>query len=132
MKGKGVIMLDYLINYGVERHVVDYQDIDINDRLMLQEQINTVRKSYSKLLALLDDIQGKYLDVTSRLASKSKEIITEYQGSRTNIAFNTNDDYIELEAEQQALKSGMNMINAQIDYCKNDLRILNSVFYNKF
>lgn len=125
-------MLDYLINYGVQRHNFDYQDIDINDRLALQDQINEVRKNYSKLLSLLDDVQGKYLDCAARLAKKSKEIISEYEGARTNAAFNTNDEYLMLEAEQQALKNGMNMINAQIDYCKSDLRILNSVFYNKF
>lgn len=125
-------MLDYLINYGVKRHEFNYDDIDINDRLALQDQINTVRRNYSQLLSLLDDVQGKYLDCNARLAKKSKEIINEAQGSRTNAVFATNDEYLELEAEQQALKSGMNMINAQIDYCKNDLRILNSVFYNKF
>lgn len=127
-----MIMLDYLVNYGVQRHNFDYQDIDINDRLMLQEQINTVRSNYSKLLTLFDSIQSKYLDCTAKLAKKSKEIIGESQGVRNNTAFSTNDEYLELEAEQLALKSGMNMVNAQIDYCKNDLRILNSVFYNKF
>lgn len=125
-------MLDYLINYGVKKHNMDYQDIDINDRLALQDQINEVRKNYSKLLNLLDDVQSKYLDCNSRLAKKSKEIIIEAQGTRSNAAFSSNDEYLEIEAEQQALKSGISMINAQIDYCKNDLRILNSVFYNKF
>lgn len=125
-------MLNYLVNYGVKKHTLDYQDIDINDRLALQDQINEVRRNYSNLLALLDDVQGKYLDCTARLSIKSKEIIAEAQGARTNAVFATNDEYLELEAEQLALKSGMNMINAQIDYCKNDLRILNSVFYNKF
>lgn len=125
-------MLNYLVNYGVKKHTLDYQDIDINDRLALQDQINEVRRNYSNLLALLDDVQGKYLDCTARLSIKSKEIIAEAQGARTNAVFATNDEYLELEAEQLALKSGMNMVNAQIDYCKNDLRILNSVFYNKF
>lgn len=91
-----------------------------------------MRKNYSNLLSLLDDVQGKSLDCTSRLSKKSKEIISESTNSRNNSLFTTNDEYLEIEAEMQALKSGMNMINAQIDFCKNDLRILNSVFYNKF
>lgn len=125
-------MLDYLVNYGVKKFEVDYDDIDINDRLMLQDQINAVRKNYSSLLALMDDVQGKYLDCCARLAQKSKEILGDVSGNRTNIALKTDEDYIALEAEQEALKTGIYMIKDQIDYCKNDLRILNSVFYNKF
>ena len=125
-------MLEYLINYGVKKHTVDHSDIDINDRLALQDQINQVRRNYSDLLSLFDDVQSKSLDCTARLSRKSKEIISEGQGTRNNAAFITNDEYLEIDAEMQALKSGMTMINAQIDFCKNDLRILNSVFYNKF
>lgn len=125
-------MLNYLINYGVKKHEIKYEDIDINDRLMLQEQINQVRRNYSQLLELLDEVQGKYLECSNKISKKSKELIQNNDGSRNNTIFTTNDEYLELEAEQLALKNGMNMINAQIDYCKSDLRILNSVFYNKF
>lgn len=125
-------MLEYLINYGIKKQTVEHIDIDINDRLSLQDQINQVRRNYSSLLTLLDDVQGKSLDCTARLSKKSKEIISESSTSRNNSIFNTNDGYLEIDAEMQALKSGMNMINAQIEFCKNDLRILNSVFYNKF
>lgn len=125
-------MFDYLINYGIQKTTIDYFDLDVNDRLQLEGQINLVRKNYNKLLTLLDDIQGKYLDCTAKLSKRAKELIGEGTGTRNNNIFMSDDDYVSLEAEQQALKSGMNMINAQIDYCKNDLRILNSVFYNKF
>lgn len=127
-------MLDYLVNYGVKKHSVNYEDIDVNDRLALQDQINEVRRNYSNLLKLLDDVQGKYLDCKNRLSRKSKEIISDckVQGIRANEVFATDDDYLSLEAEEQALKSGLQMINNQIEYCKSDLRILNSVFYNKF
>lgn len=125
-------MFEYLTNYGVQRYEIDYSDLDINDRLMLQNQINDVRKSYFKLLKLLDDIQSKYLQCTAKLSKRSKEIIASNENIRGNSAFNSDDEYIALEAEQQALKNGMSMVNAQIDFCKNDLRILNSVFYNKF
>ena len=53
-------------------------------------------------------------------------------GTRLNQELSTNDEYIQLEAEQKALTVGVSLINGQIDYCKNDLRILNSVFYAKF
>ena len=127
-------MLDYLVNYGVKKHTISYEDVDINDRLALQDQINDVRRNYSKLLKLLDDVQGKYIDCKNRLSRKSKEIISDckLQGIRANEVFATDDEYLELEAEAEALKSGLQMINNQIDFCKSDLRILNSVFYNKF
>lgn len=125
-------MFDYLINYGIERHQVNYEDLDVNDRLMLQDQINKVRKNYSNLLNLLDNVQEKYLTVTKKLTNRSKEIIENSNGTRVNNIYACDDEYIALDAEQQALKTGMQMINAQIDFCKNDLRILNSVFYNKF
>lgn len=125
-------MFDYLVNYGIKKHQINHDDLDINDRLMLQEQINKVRKNYSSLLNLLDDVQERYLNVSKKLTNRSKEIIESSNGTRVNNIYSSDDEYISLEAEQQALKTGMQMINAQIDFCKNDLRILNSVFYNKF
>lgn len=125
-------MLDYLINYGVKRHVIEYEDIDITDKLNLQDQINKVRKEYFQLLSLLDDVQKRYLDVTNSLSKRSKELIQENTSSRNNAIFSSDDEYVSLEYEQLALKNGMNMINSQIEFCKSDLKILNSVFYNKF
>lgn len=122
-------MFEYLTHYGVQKQQMNYRDIDINDRLLLEEQINESRKQYSNLLNLLDEIQGKYIQCSAQMAIRSKEIIS---AGGKNSAFSTDDNYIELEAEMTALKSGMNMVNANIEYCKNDLRILNSVFYNKF
>lgn len=125
-------MFEYLLNYGINKHTVDYEDLDINDRLALQDQINNVRKNYHNMLSLLDYVQGKYLECTEKLSKRTKDIISEQQGTRNNSVFNSDDEYLALEAEQTALKNGMTMINAQIDFYKNDLRILNSVFYNKF
>lgn len=125
-------MLDYLTNYGIQKHSIDYEDIDINDRLLLQDQINQARKNYSKLLSLLDDVHNKYLICIEKIAKRSKDVIGQNSGTRLNNAFSTDDEYLTLDAEAQALKSGMTMINAQIDFYKNDLKILNSVFYNKF
>ena len=125
-------MFEYLVNYGIKKHTFDYSDIDVNDRLMLQDQINEVRRNYSQLLKLLDDVQGKILECNAKLSKRSKELVSENEGTRINVLLNQDDEYLTLEAEQQALKTGASMINAQIDFCKNDLRILNSVFYNKF
>lgn len=125
-------MLDYLVNYGIQKTNIDFDDIDINDRLQLQEQINTVRSNYKKLLNLLDDIQGKYLECSNDLSARTKELIISNEGVKNNSMFMMDDAYMVLEAKQEALKTGMSMVNSQIEYCKSDLRILNSVFYNKF
>lgn len=125
-------MLDYLINYGVETKSLEYEDIDVNDRLLLQDQINTARKNYARCLKLLDEIQGKYVECSKELTKRVKQISMDPATSRLNTALQNDDKYIELESEQTAYKIGIDMVKNQIDYYKNDLRILNSVFYNKF
>lgn len=125
-------MLDYLINYGVETKSLEYEDIDVNDRLLLQDQINTARKNYARCLKLLDEIQGKYVGCSKELTKRVKQISMNATTSRLNTALQNDDKYIELESEQTAYKIGIDMVKNQIDYYKNDLRILNSVFYNKF
>ena len=125
-------MLDYLINYGVETKALEYEDIDVNDRLLLQDQINTARKNYARCLKLLDEIQGKYVECSKELTKRVKQISMDATTSRLNTALQNDDKYIELESEQTAYKIGIDMVKNQIDYYKNDLRILNSVFYNKF
>lgn len=125
-------MLDYLINYGVETKSLEYEDIDVNDRLLLQDQINTARKNYARCLKLLDEIQGKYVECSKELTKRVKQISMDATTSRLNTALQNDDKYIELESEQTAYKIGIDMVKNQIDYYKNDLRILNSVFYNKF
>lgn len=128
-------MLNYLIKYGIDNqnNSTDIEDLDVNDRLVLQEQINRTRKNQFKLIKLTDDIQNKILDTQIEIRKLTSDIISNNDGSKTrNDLFNTNDEYLELEAKLDALKSGLNIVNQQIDMCKSDLRILNSVFYNKF
>ena len=98
----------------------------------MQSQINGVRKNYHKSLVLLDDIQNKFLETQSELSRRSKELLANNSGVRNNVLFSSDDKYLELEAKLEALKIGLSMVNSQIEYYKNDLRILNSVFYNKF
>ena len=125
-------MLNYLLDYGVKSHTINYEELDINDRLMLQDQINKVRKNYYELLNLLDVVQDKYLECTKNMSKRAKELIASDGGSRTNSLLSSDEKYVTLEAESSALKTAMTMINGQIDFAKSDLRILNSVFYNKF
>lgn len=127
-------MTDWLVQYGIKRHKVDYDEIDVNDRLRLEEQINASRKNWHELLSLLDDIQGKYVEINLEISNLVKNVTEESieSGIRLNQLLSINDKYITLEAQQKALSAGMSMVNNQIDFCKNDLRILNSVFYNKF
>lgn len=125
-------MLDYLINYGIKNHTISYEELDVIDKMQLQDQINKVRKEYYDLLKLLDEVQSKNLEITKKLSNRSKKLISENITSRTNVILNSDDEYIELESEQLALKSGISMINNQLEFCKTDLKILQSVFYNKF
>ena len=133
----GLVMansLEWLMNYGVQKHTFDFEDIDVTDKLMLQDQINKSRKEWHTLLMLLDDIQGKIIEINKRMATivKDETQRAQSEGSRVNLLLSTNDEYVTLEAEQKALSAGVSLINGQMEFCKNDLRVLNSVFYNKF
>lgn len=128
-------MLSYLVNYGVNRLDIDYTDLDVNDRLALESQINEQRKNYDSLMKLLDEVQEKYLYASRRLSKRTKELIEDVIPSsdmKANDVFRTDDEYLNIEYEIEALKVGMQTINNQIEYARNNLRILNSVFYNKF
>lgn len=123
---------EYLKNYGVKTPKLEFSEIDVNDRLRLQDQINQARKNYSSLLSLFDSVQQLYLECGHELSNRFKEINKESTERVTNATLSADDIYSELEYKQQALKAGLSEINMQIDYYKNDLRLLNSVFYNKF
>lgn len=127
-------MLDYLVNYGVKRHNFDVNEIDVVDKMALQEQLNDTRRRYAEAVNLLDDINSKSLECSLNLTRLSKEIIEESisEGKKSNVLFSTNEEYILLEAQQEAFKAGLKIVNEQIDFYKSDLRILNSVLYSKF
>ena len=127
-------MYEWLSNYGVARHQFKVEDLDINDKVTLQEQINGARKSWSELIQLLDDIQGKYVEVSSKISKLVKKITEKaaVDGTRVNALLAVDEEYIALEAEQKALSAGLSMVNAQIEFHRNDLRVLNSAFYQKF
>lgn len=127
-------MLEWLSSYGVKRFECKKCDLDVNDRLALQDQINRVRSELHQLLELMDEVQGKYVEIAAQIAVETKRITEQaaLSGQRANTLFATDQNYLELEAKQKALSAGLSMINQQVDFYKNDLRILNSVFYNKF
>lgn len=125
-------MFDYLKNYAVKSPKLEFSEIDINDRLRLQDQINLARKNYYDLLSLFDNVQQLYLECGKELSTRYKQIVNESETKITNATLSADDAYSELEYKQQALKVGLSEISMQIDYYKNDLRILNSIFYNKY
>jgi hypothetical protein len=129
-------MIEYLMNYGVKgvqkQSSFKFEDLNVDDRLALQDQINMVRKRYFQLMEVLDDVQARLLAVSKRIAQRSKLLIESNGATRSNAIFQSDNEYLEADAEREALKAGMKMINEQLDFYKNDLRILNSVFYNKF
>lgn len=127
-------MFDYLLSYGVERHTPAYQELDIHDKLMLQDQINTARRGYFEMLQLMDEVQSKMLEVSERMKQESKRVMEQAgsEGVRPNSLFSQDDEYLSLEAKKEALSAGMNLITEQLNFYKNDLRILNSAFYAKF
>lgn len=127
-------MLNYLLAYGVSQKAPRFEEIDVTDKMALETQINAARTDYFKLLNIMDEIDEKLLDVKKRISYKSKYIIQKARedGVRPNELYSLDDEYIELEYEQDALRAGKEMISSQITFIQNDLRILNNTFYNKF
>lgn len=127
-------MFEWLTNYGVQQHSFEHRDLNIDDRLQLQDQINEVRRNYHDTLVLMDSVQGMQNEVAREVASAVKRITAASveSGTRVNVLLSEDEEYLELDARQKALDAALRMINAQLEYWKNDLRILNSVFYNRF
>lgn len=127
--------MNYLTQYGITKQTgLDFEEIDITDKFQLEAQINTARRNYNKLLKTYDMIDENMIENQRKMKLKGKEVIERAgrEGKRPNDLFSIDDDYIELEIEREALKTGKDMISAQMSFVNNDLRILNSALYNKF
>lgn len=130
----GKRMINYLTKYGITEHKNEFEELDINDRMELESQINGVRQRYHKLLNVMDSIDTQILENQYNISKLSKKVIEQarIENKRPNDLFSVDDEYLELEFERDALKTGKEMIVSQINFVNNDLRILNSAFYNKF
>lgn len=130
-------MMQWLVQYGVDRQKnfeVRMDDIDIHDKLQLEDQINVMRKNCKQLLALMDDIQGQLVDVKRKIALRVKDLTLESKksGERLNALLAVDDQWIELDATRDALSAGLSLVQNELDQCRTDLRILNSSMYQKF
>lgn len=126
-------MLEYLINYGVSKKDFDIDDIDIEDKAVLESQINKCRKKISEYIVLKDSVQAKYIEVSRKISNKSKAIIESLESpSMKSNAFATDEEYLELDAEKEAYKISIGMIDNMINFYQTDLQVLRSTFYSKF
>ncbi len=126
-------MLEYLINYGVSKKDFDIDDIDIEDKAVLESQINKCRKKISEYIVLKDSVQAKYIEVCRKISNKSKAIIESLESpSMKSNAFATDEEYLELDAEKEAYKISIGMIDNMINFYQTDLQVLRSTFYSKF
>lgn len=126
-------MLEYLINYGVSKKDFDIDDIDIEDKAVLESQINRCRKKISEYIVLKDSVQAKYIEVSRKISNKSKAIIESLESpSMKSNAFATDEEYLELDAEKEAYKISIGMIDNMINFYQTDLQVLRSTFYSKF
>lgn len=127
-------MMESLMNYGVNTHKFEIQDLDVNDRLALEDQINFARRKYAELIGVLDDVQQKMVENNKSLSERSTFLSEKAinEGTPVSKLINADSEYQTYDAKQVAFKTGLNIVTEQMDFYKNDLRILNSVFYNKF
>lgn len=129
-------MLQYLLNYDVDAdNITDIDlecDLDINDKTILQDQINNVRKSYYKLIKLYDSIQGEYLQAKTELATKLRkyQIDIENKVERAN-AIAADLEVLNLQEKIDALKESLKTVDNELTFIKADIRILTNSMYTK-
>lgn len=125
-------MLKYLINFDVD---VDAEfelefELDITDKSLLQEQINQVRKTYLRLIKLFDNLQGEYIETKSLLSQKNRELLLEFEVRSDRVEAEAKDpEHGYLVEKLDALRESMKAVTSQIDFIKNDMRVLNSSMY---
>lgn len=128
-------MLQYLLNYDVILNGddgFDYQDLDISDRTILQEQINNCRKSYHKLIKLYDSLQSEYFEAKSDLSEKTRKLYSETMNRDERAKKKMEDqDISELEEKIDALKEAQSTVKSQMNFIQSDIKILTSSMYMK-
>ena len=130
-------MLKYLINYDIETEIKNEDimteyEIDINDRMILQEQVNNIRKSYFRLIKLYDELQANMINFESEKDKKIAYYLTKFSNRNERIENQSSDiELIDINTKILATKEAMKTVGNQIDFIRNDLRFLSNSMYNK-
>ena len=125
-------MLNYLINFSEEDIPEVIEDLDISDRLILQSQINETRKAHIKLIRMYDEIKGKRLECSKRIANIKRDIYTNYDNRTTRSdIIATNQELIDLNDTIEAYDTALETIKNHIEFLKSDIRILTNSMYNR-
>ena len=130
-------MLKYLINYDIETEIKNEDimteyEIDINDRMILQEQVNNIRKTYFRLIKLFDELQVNLVNFESEKDKKTSYYLTKFSNRNERIENQSGDiELLDLDTKIMATKEAMKTVSNQIDFVKSDLRFLSNSMYNK-
>lgn len=113
---------------------LEYQDIDITDKTILESQFNYTRNSYYNCIKKLNSINNEI--------SKKKKLIYEikkklYQNPEINnksipAILAADDDYLEITYEIEAYEKAEKIVQEELTFLKSDLRILSNSMYTKF
>ena len=133
-------MLKYLLQFNVNADISEAEEInellnneiDINDRIMIQEQINNSRKAYRKLILLFDNLQNDLFDNENKLNKLMRNVYLNCD-NRVDASkiMQTDPEIIAVKETIEAIKMSMKTVSSHMDLVKSDLRILNSAMYNK-
>jgi hypothetical protein len=109
-----------------------YDDIDINDATILQEQLNFARKSLYDLIQAYTKIQNSMLDLRKDLLERKNTLREKAGKGELTKLLDEDEQYNEITWQIEAYKVGMTITQEQIDMVKSDIRILTSSMYKKF
>lgn len=109
---------------------MDFQPIDITDKTILQEQINNTRNTHFAMIGLLDKT---YKDINKvKKSMMDLEASWYINGENPRSKVKTDSDYLEMKEELEGLLSSEKIIKENIEFLKQDARLLNSTMYQKF
>lgn len=113
--------------------IIDYSDIDITDKTILQEQFNYYRKGWNDSVHQLDQIGKEVIELTRKLAKRKNDVRKENPSAKSLTAILEEDEeYMELKYRLEAYKLSEKIIQENIDMVKTDVNILRGTLYSKF
>lgn len=112
----------------------EFEDVDITDKTILQEQFNYARHTQMKLIGEYEEIQKKISDLEYKISSIKRDYYSDPEVNKRDISslLNANEEYITKECEKKAYERAEKIIAEKLYFTKQDIKILQNSMYTRF
>lgn len=119
-------MLEQLVNFGkeVDPSVKEFNEIDITDKLMLEEQVNAARKAWFKTLEIIDGVRADII--------KNESEIRKIKAGKKAAELLLDEEYRKVMEKSDILQAQLSAAQGLLDFHKFSAKMLNSSMYSKF